>query len=351
MAKLLVGVVLLLVLAAGAAFGFYKLKVGEAVTALKADLAAVEAEKVPRPLFAAPMTKGSFSACAEGRLASFSELPEPAACKAFRAPKTPAAKMPDECLAVVTPKNSLAWARGLMACSHGDAGGATGKVADQLDAFVTAARVLAWEIRGQVGSGGASASLDTCLDVFGTARDLVPHLGAKGVDAAFEVVTTVYPPCTDAVVSADGPSRKAFHNALETIRQGRWTNAKLVRDERVAFGTAKLGHLLTPPKGVAPSMPYEQEWKAAQQLQRSKQIEAIADTLDPERSAQLQPGEGDLLKKADRLDALLEMLAAAAGTVDKPATNSRFTVAPAEPGLLLTPTAPEDADYAIHLLR
>ena len=351
MVKLLVGVVLLLVLAAGGAFGFYKLKVGEAVTALKADLAAVEAEKVPRPLFAAPMTKGSFSTCAEGRLAGYAELPEPAACKTFRAPKTPAAKMPDECLAVVTPKNSLAWARGLMACSHADEGGVRGKTADQLDAFLTAARVLAWEVRDRVGGGTASAALDTCLDVFGTARDLVPHLGAKGLDAADEVVRTVYPACTDAVVTADGPSRKAFHNALETIRQGKWTNAQLVRDERVAYGVAQLGHLLTPPKGAAPPMPYAQEWKAAQHLARAKQLEAIADTLEPERSKQLQPGEGDLLKKADRLDALLEMLAAAAGTVDRPATNSRFTVAPAEPGLLLTPAAAEDADYAIHLLR
>lgn len=340
-------VVLVLLVAAGAGGGWFWLQgqVSAATAALKADADAVAAERIPRPLFAAPMVKGSFAACAEGRVKSNADLldAEPEACRAFRAPKTPPAKVPDECLALVTPKNALAWARGLMGCAHADS------VGERIDpagyaAWQTAAKMLAWEVRGNVAAGQVTSAFETCLDVFGTARDLVPHGGAEGLGAADALVRTVYPACSDAVVRADGVSRKAFTNALELIRQGKWANAKLIRDARV--------RALDPKRASGPMA----QWELVKAHRRSVAVEAVADTLDPDRATALKAIEGSaaddaLLKKADALDALLEMLVAASSETEKPASTSRYTVVPGEPGALLTPVEPASAPLAIQLLR
>lgn len=391
MAKAALAVIVVLALAAGAGWFVFRAKVSDAAAGLQQDALAQASEKIPRPLFAPPLLKGDFGACVGPRLDAFTGLleEEPEVCKAFRAPKAPPAKIPDECLAIVTPTNALAWARGLMACSHSDAGGYPEGLYTRGHKrnvklhlpWLRAAKVLAWEIRGQVAAGQSAAALDTCLDVFGSARDLGPHGGLVPTMAGVELVRTVFPACADAVVVADAITRKSFHNALELIRRGAWPRSKTIRDERVVFGLEWFGFALDAkqrealPKemgariGPRPAATfyegYQMEWAMVQQRAVLVALEAVADMREDERAPVIAALEqkyqnplagspatvGKFLHRFEAADALLEMLAAAADVTEKPQSNSRYTVVPADPGVLLTPTDPDSAQFAIHLLR
>jgi hypothetical protein len=85
-------------------------------------------------------------------------------------------------------------------------------------------------------------------------------------------------------------------------------------------------------------------------------VQALAGKADPERGTALKAIEGAdaddaLLKKADALGALVDMIAAASLEGDKPASGPGFTVVPGDPGALLTPVEAASAPLAIQLLR
>lgn len=351
----------------------FRVTVAKAAARLYGDAMALGAEPLTRPGHAQPVVAGSFGACAAGRLSGLVDLlkDEPEACKAFRAPKTPPAKIPDACLALVTPRNALAGARGLFACARTErAGGGPGE--PPAAPWQQAAAILAWEIRGQAASGQCAAALETCLDVFAAARDLSPHAGVVGAQVGSALVRTVAPACSDAVLGADPPTRATFHASLETIRRGWWSNAKTLRDERVATGLASFGFELAP--SAVAELPTElrarigtpprsfTEAIATDRLMLSSfgtwlAVEPIADLPEAERAPRLAALAKDrtggvtvehlgrFLRTLDATAALLQLLSAASDVA--PVSTAAVTVTPAGPGFALTPVDPSLLDYAL----
>ena len=383
-------VVLVLVLLVGGWVAF-RMKVHEAANSMLEDALQMTLESRARPVHAAPSIQGSFGKCAEPRIDGWVELmkEEPEVCKAFRAPKAPTGRIPDECLAIVTPRNSLAWARGLMSCSRADTAGlpeglfTTGhkRNGPQFMPWIQASKVLAWEIRAQVATKQYGLAFETCADVIATCRDLSWGGALLGTIVAASNFKTVYPACAEGVVGADAASRAKFHAALETIRAGKRPNSAILRDEGVIAGLEYFGFELDPkqrdslpkelrerirpPPGDFPA-PILVGWQMVGLRAMTADLRAIADLPDAERSPLLAKlGEKHsgvamsapsmasyekFLRRVDDAAALLEMLSAAANVdAQKPTSTAAYTVGPVEGGLELTPADPESAKYTIRI--
>jgi len=377
-------------LAVGAIGGWYTFrgKVAQAAGSLLEDALAMALEPRTRPPHDNPTVVGTFGKCAEPRLDAWVDLlkDEPEVCKEFRAAKAPMGKIPDECLALVTPTNSLAWARGLMSCSRADTAGlpeglfTTGhkRNGPSFQPWLTAARVLAWEVRAQVATKQYGLAFETCADVIATSRDLSWGGAIHGSMWAIATLKTVYPACAEAVAAADPSSRAKFHAALEAIRAARRTNSSILRDETVGAGIEVFGFELdgrqlqrlpkelrerVRPAPVRFPARIAAGWQLIRMRALTADLLAIADFPDADRAprmAMLAAREGDatdspsvglqekFLRRLDDAAGLVEMLSAAANA-DRafPENTASFTVNPLDGGVELVPVEPESAGLAI----
>jgi len=381
---------LIVALAVGAWFAF-RLRVSKAATSMLEDAVQMALEPRARPAHATPSITGTFGKCAEPRLDAWVDLlkDEPETCKAFRAPKAPPGRIPDECLAIVTPRNSLAWARGLMTCSRADTAGLPEGIFSEghkrngpgFVPWIQAAKVLAWEIRAEVATAQYGLAFETCADVIATSRDLSWGGALLGTMSGVAIVKTVYPACTEAVVAADPASRARFHTALETIRGSQRLNSAMLRDEGVVAGVEYFGFELDgrqrqslpkelrdrirPPPAEFPA-PILVGWQMVGLRALNADLRQIADLPDSERApliAQLAlkhqgtenfapsvASQEKFLRRADEAATLVAMLSAAAhADVEAPVTTATYTVTPLEGALELVAVDPEAAKFAIRI--
>ncbi len=381
------GVVLLAIAAVASAFAF-RMRVAQAASGFLEDTMEMVLELRTRPAHASSQTVGSFGKCAEPRLDSYIDLnlnDEPEACKAFRAPNAPRGRIPDECLAIVTPHNALAWARGLMACSRSDSAGLPENIFTaghqrqqvQFAPWTQAAKILGWEVRAQTATGQFGLAFETCADVIASCRDLSWGGALAGTMAAVTNLRIIYPACVEAVVQADAAQRKKFHGSLEAIWTSMRTNSAMLRDEAVIAGIEVYGFELEPrqqatlPKelrdriGPAPAMfpkPQLLGWQLMSLRAMNADLRKVADLPDDERApliaklAAKHSGVGSVaslekfLRRADELPALVELLAAAS-SVDarSPASSASFTVTSGAGAFEFKPVNPELAKYAIKI--
>jgi hypothetical protein len=382
-------VALIAAVLAGTWFAF-RGKVARASMAMLEDALQMTLEPRARPVHAMPSILGSFGKCVEPRLDQWSELlkDEPEVCKAFRAPKAPKGRIPDECLAIVTPKNSLAWARGLMSCSRADTAGLPEGLfsaghkrnGPKFTPWIEAAKVLAWEIRAQTATGQYGLAFETCADVLASSRDLTWGGALLGTMVSAANVKTVFPACAEAVGAADAASRKKFHAALEIIRAGKRTNSAMLRDEGVIAGLEHFGFELDPkqqstlPKELRDRIrPAPPQFPAPILLARQMvglrsmvgDLRQIADLPAAERATYLPTltekhrameatapsvaAQEKLLRRADEASTLIAMLSAAANPDAVPVTTETYTVTPVEAFLELAPVDPDAASYTIRI--
>ena len=374
----------------GAWFAF-RMKVSKAATALLASALEMTLEPRARPVHTSPTIAGSFGKCAEPRIDTWVDFlgDEPEVCKAFRAPKAPAAKIPDECLALVTPRNSLAWARGLMSCARADAAGLPEGIFTSghkrntalFKPWLQAAKVLAWEVRAQVATRQYSLAFETCGDVIASSRDLSWGGALLGSMVGVANVKAIFPACAEAVVGADPASRAKFHAALETIRSTRLTNSQMLRDESVVVGLEYFGFELDPKQraGLSPELrdrirpppsglltPSMMALQLVQQQAATADLRLIADLPASERApllvgldekhralSELSPSvssQEKYLRYADEAAALVQLLSAAAHIdVEAPKTTAAYTVTTVDGALELVPVDPAAAKYAIRI--
>lgn len=383
-----VGVVLLLVVGAVAGAFSFRLHVAQAANGFLEDTMEMVLEPRIRPAHAAAQTVGSFGKCVEPRLDSYVDLnlkDEPEPCKAYRAPNAPQEKIPDECLALVTPTNALAWARGLMACSRSDSAGLPENMFTeghkrqqaQFAAWNQASKILAWEVRAQTATGQFGLAFETCADAIASCRDISWGGALAGTMAAVTNLRILYPACVEAVVHADAAQRKKFHASLEAIWTSMRTHSAMLRDEAVIAGIEVYGFELEPrqqatlPKELRERIRPPPEafpkahllgWQLMGVRAMTADLRKVADLPDAERApliatlAAKHSGVGTVpslekfLRRADELPALVEMLAAASYVdVQAPTSSAAFT-AVAEAGTFdLKPKNPELAKYGIKI--